>query len=147
MEITYNKIEELTGKPYRSIKKHFDALGVQSLRRSGNKVFFESKDVLELKSSSQDKSNEDWTNLLEEEKYRKLKRENDIEDQLVAPTSLLTEAIEQLAAQVIPILDAMPMKMKRANPSLSGHDIMLVKKSVAECRNIIAKVKVMEIDD
>jgi len=75
---------------------------------------------------------------------RKLKRENDLAEQIIAPVSLLTKALEQVAAQMIPILDALPLRMKRNNPSLTGHDITLVKKSVAECRNIIADIKLPE---
>ena len=75
------------------------------------------------------------------EQARQKKRENDLEEKIVAPVAILTEALENVAKKMVPILDAMPMKMKRSNPSLSGHDIMLVKKSVAECRNLISKIK------
>lgn len=88
----------------------------------------------------------DYSVLLDQERHRKLQRENDIEDQLVAPVSLLTEAIASVAGQIIPILDALPLEMKRRNPQLTGHDIMLVKKSVAKCRNLISKIKVMDVD-
>ena len=70
----------------------------------------------------------DYTLLLEKEKYREKKRQNDLEEQLVAPVSSLTEALEKTAAQVIPIMDALPLEMKRRNPKLTGHDIQLVKK-------------------
>lgn len=83
---------------------------------------------------------------LEREKLRKLRRENDMQEELVAPIDILTKAISSLASQVVPILDALPMEMKRRNPNLTGHDIHLVKKSIAKCRNLVASVKV-EIDD
>ncbi|GAB6193126.1 hypothetical protein [Desulfocastanea catecholica] len=81
------------------------------------------------------------------EQAREKKRQNDLEEQLVAPVSVITEAIEQVAKQMIPILDALPLRMKRNNPLLSGHDIHLVRKSVAECRNIIAQIKLPDDKD
>lgn len=89
-------------------------------------------------------ADEDFSALLDEERYRKLKRENDIEDELVAPVSTLTEAIEKMAVQIIPIMDALPLEMKRRNPQLTGHDIMLAKKSIAKCRNLVAEVSIMD---
>lgn len=89
----------------------------------------------------------DYSVLLDQERHRKLQRENDIEDNLVAPVSLLTEALEKAATQIIPIMDALPLEMKRRNPALTGHDIMLVKKSIAKCRNLIAEMKVIDVDD
>ena len=87
---------------------------------------------------------EDFSKLLDEERYRKLKRENDIEDDLVSPLSVLLEAIGVMASQMLPIMDALPLEMKRRNPSLTGHDITLVKKSVAKCRNLIAEIDIMD---
>jgi phage terminase Nu1 subunit (DNA packaging protein) len=145
-KITYNQIETLTGKPYRTIKKHLDTINVQPIERTGNKVFFESVDVLELKNTEPEKGNEDWTKLLEEERYRKLKRENDLADDLVAPLSKLTEALEKTMAQVVPILEALPMEMKRLNPKLTGHDIQAAKKAIATCRNAMADAQI-EFDE
>ena len=89
---------------------------------------------------------EDFSKLLDEEKHRKLKRENDIEDNLVAPVSVLTVAIEKVATQIIPILDSLPLEMKRRNPNLTGHDIQLVKKTIARTRNIISEINIMDED-
>ncbi len=89
---------------------------------------------------------EDYSVLLDKERYLKLKRENEIEDKLVAPIELLTDALQQVAAQMVPLLESLPLKMKRNNPSLTGHDITLVKKAVCECRNLIAKIK-LDADD
>ncbi len=75
---------------------------------------------------------------------RKLRRENDLEEKIIAPVSLLTVALAKAASQIIPIMDSLPLEMKRRNPQLSGHDIMLVKKSIAKCRNLIAEMKVDE---
>lgn len=141
-KITYNQISELTGKPYRTIKRHFDMIGVEPVSRTGNKVYFESSKALQLKSAKVSKGDEDYTQLLEEEKHRKLKRENDLAEEEVAPVTLLTDALEKVAAQIVPIMDSLPLEMKRMNPKLSGHDIMLVKKCIARSRNAIADAKI-----
>ena len=72
----------------------------------------------------------------EYERWREKKRQNDLEEDLVAPVSLLTMALAKAASQIIPIMDSLPLEMKRRNPQLSGHDIMLVKKSIAKCRKL-----------
>lgn len=79
---------------------------------------------------------------IEEEKLRRLRRENDIEEQLVAPVSVLTDALERVSAQIVPILDSIPLEMKRLNPTLNGHDIQTVKKAIARARNAIAEVNI-----
>ena len=81
---------------------------------------------------------DDYSKLLEYEKYREKKRQNDIDESLVAPVSLLTDALHAAANQIVPILESLPLIMKRNWPEISGDEIMLVKKSIAECGNAIA---------
>jgi len=83
---------------------------------------------------------------LEHEKFRKAKRENDIEEGLVAPVSLITDALQKSGAIVIANLETLPLLMKRHWPEITGDQITMVKKSIAECRNAIADMK-PEIDD
>lgn len=85
---------------------------------------------------------EDYSQLLEEEKHRKLKRENDIEDKLVAPVSLITSAIEKAGSQIVPVLESLPLEMKRYFPELTGDQIQIVKTAIAKCRNSIADMEV-----
>ena len=86
----------------------------------------------------------DYTALLDEERYRKMSRENDLAEEEIAPVAVLEEAVEKMAAQIIPILDALPLEMKRMNPTLTGHDITMVKKSVAKCRNAISQIEILK---
>lgn len=88
--------------------------------------------------NSNDDDDDDYSRLLEKEKYREKKRQNDIEESKVAPVDLLTSALYTAVNQIIPILESLPLVMKRNFPELSGDQISLVKKAVAECRNIIA---------
>jgi len=84
----------------------------------------------------------DYSAELEKEKWREKKRENDVEEKLVAPVSVLTDALKKVADQVVPILDSIPLEMKRLNPKLSGHDIQTVKKAIARARNAVADVTI-----
>lgn len=84
----------------------------------------------------------DYAAELEKEKWREKRRENDIAEGLVAPVSVLKDALEKVADQVVPILDAIPLEMKRLNPKLTGHDIQTVKKAIARARNAVADVQI-----
>ncbi|WP_319548826.1 terminase small subunit [Desulfogranum marinum] len=80
--------------------------------------------------------------LLAAEQRRKIQRENDIAEGLVAPVSLLYDALEKTAAQIIPIFESLPLMMKRNWPEITGDQITLVKKAIAECRNAVADAEV-----
>lgn len=84
----------------------------------------------------------DYTALLEQEKYRKAKRENDLEEKLVAPVSLLTDALLQAGAIIIPILESLPLVIKRYWPEVTGDQVQEIKRAVAECRNAIADMRI-----
>lgn len=85
------------------------------------------------------KGDESYSDLLEFEKYREKKRQNDIEEKKVAPVDLLTDALLQAGNIIIPILESLPLIMKRNWPEITGDQITLVKKAIAECRNTIAE--------
>ncbi len=96
---------------------------------------------------SEELDDRDYSALLEKEKHREKKRQNDLEEQKIAPVSLLTYALEKSANQIIPILESIPLVMKRNWPEITGDQITLVKKSIAECRNIIADSELTLSDD
>ncbi|MBU1566878.1 MAG: terminase small subunit [Proteobacteria bacterium] len=143
MRVTYNQLSEMTGKTYRTIKKYLDSAGVNPIADEGNKIFFDSVDALECIYTH--KASCDTGNIIEmidEEKHRKLKRENDEADNLVAPVSMLSDAMIKAFSQILPIMDSLPVEMKRKNPQLTGHDIQLAKKAIAKCRNAMAAAKI-----
>jgi len=85
--------------------------------------------------------------LIEEEKYRKIKRENDLAEKNIAPVIVLENALKDAARQIIPLLDGLPIEMKRDNPELTGADIQTAKTSIAKCRNLIAGLELVIEDD
>jgi len=80
--------------------------------------------------------------LLEQEKWRRAKRENDVEEGLVAPVSLLTDALQKAGGIIVATLESLPLLMKRHWPEITGDQITQVKKAVAECRNAVADMKI-----
>jgi phage terminase Nu1 subunit (DNA packaging protein) len=99
-------------------------------------------------NEARDQGRFDYAAELEKEKWREKKRQNDLEEKLIAPVSTLTSALEKVADQVVPILESIPLEMKRLNPKLSGHDVQTVKKAIARARNAIAGVNIeIEGDD
>jgi phage terminase Nu1 subunit (DNA packaging protein) len=92
----------------------------------------------QVKSEQDEIDDDNYNALLEREKYREKKRQNDLEEKLIAPVDLLTEALEKSANIIVPILETLPLEIKRHFPEVTGDQITLVKKAVAECRNAIA---------
>ena len=84
----------------------------------------------------------DYTALLELEKYRKAKRENDIEEGLVAPVEHLTEALQKAGAIIVANLESLPLLMKRHWPEITGDQVTMAKKAIAECRNVTADMRI-----
>jgi len=84
----------------------------------------------------------DYGEKIEKEKYREIKRRNDLEEKEVAPVSLITEALEKIANMIIPILESLPLIVKRNWPEITGDQAMLIKKAVAECLNSIDSVNI-----
>ena len=102
-----------------------------------------------LRRSHDEKStgaSSDYHELLEQEKYREKKRENDAAEMLLAPVELIEHAVERGVAAMIPILETLPLIMKRHWPEITGDQVTMVKTAIAECRNELADVKVV-LDD
>ena len=100
----------------------------------------------QVTESGEKKDDENYSDLLEFERYREKKRQNDIEEQKIAPVSLLTDALLQAGNQIIPILESLPLIMKRNWPEITGDQVTLVKKAIAECRNTIARSE-LEVEE
>jgi len=80
--------------------------------------------------------------LLERERYREKRRQNDLAEQELAPVELLTHALVKSAAQIVPILETLPLKLKRSLPMLTGDEMDIVKREIIKCRNIIASLEI-----
>jgi phage terminase Nu1 subunit (DNA packaging protein) len=89
---------------------------------------------------------QNYSELLEYEKYREKKRLNDLEEKKYAPVSLLTDALLKAGNQIIPILESLPLIMKRHFPEITGDQIQMVKTAIAECRNTVADME-LDLDD
>ena len=88
----------------------------------------------------------DYKDLLEAEKYREKKRENDVAEKLYAPVEIIEEVVEKGVAGVIAVAESLPLIVKRHFPELTGDQVTLIKTGVAEMRNAMAAVEV-RLDD
>ena len=146
-KLSYSDLTKLTGFTYRTIKKRLYKADVKPMERRGGAILFDSAVALKFLYSFQPvKDGEDYSALLEMERHRKLKRENDIEEQKVAPVALLQEALEKSAAVFVPILESIPNEIRRYRPDVTSDELFLVQKAIANCRNAIADSRI-EMDD
>lgn len=95
---------------------------------------------------AQASSKSDFSVLLEQEKYREKKRENDLAEGLVASVDVLEDVLASGVAAMIPVFENLPLMVKRHWPEIAGDQIELVKRAVAECRNALADVQ-LKLDD
>lgn len=85
--------------------------------------------------------------LLQQEKYREKKRENDEAEKSLAPVEVIRQVVEKGVASVIAVLETLPSTVKRHLPEITSGQISLVEAAVAECRDALADVKVVVDDD
>lgn len=89
-----------------------------------------------------DEDKENFTLLLEKEKWREKKRQNDEAENLIAPISLLVEALEKTGVEIIQILDMIIPNMKRRCPEFSAIQAEILNKELIKCRNLISKIEI-----
>lgn len=156
MKATLTNLIDWTGMGFRTIKKRLDEAGLQPLNagtRSGKGragMDYDSTKALPIlyaaaKGAPGAEGELDLTKeraKLAAEQARKYARENDLEEAKLAPIEVIKDTLEQVAAQMVPLLEALPLEMKRRNPNLTAHDIMMVQKCIAKCRNAIADISV-----
>jgi|WetSurMetagenome_2_1015567.scaffolds.fasta_scaffold868704_1 phage terminase Nu1 subunit (DNA packaging protein) len=144
LRIDYKQIQDLTGKTYKTIKKRIDESGLKSVGNDGKSILYDSAEILELIYRDKLDTGENYREKLTEEQWREKKRDNDIAEGEIAPVSILRDALVDVGTKIVSQLEALPLEMKRANPRLTGHDVHMVKKSIARCCNIIAETKIVE---
>jgi hypothetical protein len=78
---------------------------------------------------------------IEQEKLRALKRENDLAEKRVAPVEVLGEALEKGVALIASAHDRLPHELKRRWPEITGDQLALVKRVIADCQNAMAELE------
>jgi terminase small subunit / prophage DNA-packing protein len=59
----------------------------------------------------------------------------------IAPIDSLRDALIPVVSQVAAMLDAVPVKLKREAPHLTATDLEIVKREIANARNLMAEVR------
>ncbi len=76
------------------------------------------------------------------EQTREKKRNNDIEENLVAPIEILSEVLASVCSQIASTLNSLPLTLKKQCPALTARDIDYIKKEIAKCRNLAASTSI-----
>lgn len=85
--------------------------------------------------------------MLDQEKYRTLKRENDAAEKQVAPVEVLEAALEKTVNVMIPPLEDLPVNLRQRLPELTDEQFEFVQEVVAECRSAMAESEIVLGDD
>ena len=143
-QVSYNRLSELTGKSYRTIKGRLVKAGIESTGKVGNAFLFDSEEALPVLYLLSDKSEAPDLQmeraLLAREQKLKLRRQNKIADGKIAPVDQLTAALSSVISQQVAILEAIPMNVKRSYPAITARELEIIKKEIAKCRNLAAGV-------
>lgn len=142
-EWTVNKASVNFGIDRRELSRIIEEVDVLPLNPESTIKKYKVKDLFEaLKYGSQKLELTQEKAKQAMESARRMKRENDIAERLVAPIEELEEAISSVSSQAASILDSLVPNIKRRVPELSARDIMFIEKEIANCRNSIASMKI-----
>lgn len=81
---------------------------------------------------------ESYNDLLQKEKWRKEKRQNDEADRILAPISEITETLAKVAGEIRPKLESIPPEIARSCPDLSKRTHEIIKRVITSSLNSIA---------
>lgn len=85
--------------------------------------------------------------LIEAEKLRALKRENDLAEGRLFTAEVLQDALAKIVNAWVVVLEAVPVQWKRKFPETSGDELDEVKRFVSDLRNKLADVAVDALKD
>jgi phage terminase Nu1 subunit (DNA packaging protein) len=142
VEWTITQISENFGYDRREIIRILDEAGVEPVRQETNRKYYRLKPVFEAcKFGSERLDLSQQKALHTMEMHRAKKRENDLEEGLVAPIDTIRKSLLEVAAQIGPIMDALPGQIKNIAPELTARDMEFIKKKISECKNSISEIK------
>jgi phage terminase Nu1 subunit (DNA packaging protein) len=140
---TVSKCGENFGISRREINRRLREQEVKPVKTIDRRKMYRVIDVFnaisfdgEKLSLSQEKAKQAY------ETSRKLKRENDKEEGMLAPIEDLRAAVAEIIAQVAPILEGLLPQLKNKNPQLTARDCEFIDGEIARAKNAIAEMKV-----
>lgn len=142
---TRKAIAKICGISPQRIKQLFDA-GVIS--RNDDSSYPESAITQYITFlNKNDQREAKFRDLLDKERHREKKRENDAAEILVAPVDLLEDAVTRGVSEMKPILGRLPEIVTRHWPEISADQMRLVRQTVGECRSVLDQVELSLDDD
>jgi phage terminase Nu1 subunit (DNA packaging protein) len=88
-----------------------------------------------------EKDEKDYDRLLDKERWRKMKRENDVADGVLVEISVAQEKIEEVANAILPILESIVPEVKRSWPDMNGDQAAIIEECVNKCLNSISNLE------
>lgn len=141
-EWTLSKISENFGIDRRELRRIFEEAELKPLRESVRAKIYKVRDAFEAIHFGRERIDLSQQKALHTmEMHRAKKRENDLEEGLVAPIETIRETLLTVTAQMGPILDALPGQIKNIAPELTARDMEFIKKKIAECKNAISEIQ------
>lgn len=129
-------------KDRRTIANIINDNNIQPTRVQGKNKYYRMADVVNAMIGSNALDFNQERALLTKEQRRKMKRENDIEEGKVIPFDEIVDVLQSVVKQIVAILDALPLNLKRRVPALKAKDIEWVKREIAKARNAAAGIRV-----
>lgn len=135
-------------------RKTFMKWGVKPVAKFGQKVYYIGKDVCDARAeyevslrvtTSDDEEfidkDQEYAGKLRQERI-KLELANAITMREQAPVQLLTFALENIATQIIPILEGIVLTIKREIPDIPMSALGVVDREIAKARNSISGIEI-----
>lgn len=72
--------------------------------------------------------------------------ENAVKRDEYAPYHLLTQALAQMSHEVVSIMEALPVKLKKISDRLTAEDLDLIEREIVKARNAAADVRLRDGD-
>jgi phage terminase Nu1 subunit (DNA packaging protein) len=126
----------------REINRILEECEVKPVKAEGRKKLYKVHDVFQALAYGSEKLSLTQESAKHKmELARKAKRENDLEEGLLAPIEDIREALAAVASQICPILESLLPQLKNKIPQLTARDCEFIEKEIARCKNSVADIK------
>lgn len=140
---TVSKCSENFGIDRREINKMLNEQEVKPVKTVERRKYYRVMDVFNCLAYGSEKLSLTQESAKHKmELARKIKRENDVEEGVLAPIEQIRETLSVVAAQIGPILEGLLPQLKNKNPQLTARDCEFIEKEIARAKNAIAEIEI-----
>lgn len=149
-KMTIHKLSMLTGKDRRFVQKRLE--NIEPIDKKGVAEFYDSVEALEEIYSNGGCDSAQRYDLQKErarltyEQANAKELENEIARGEVAPVEVIAEVLQNISQQIKSTLEAIPLKLKQRNPSLTATDLQIITKEIVKAQNAASEIQFKEED-